>query len=130
MVKLVAPAFLFDFMEAGTTLTFPVLHIDAEVAKLVDAHVSGACGLCPCGFDPHLRHHIPYQGKVGATLTTTNIFRKISVDTLNKQAYEGNLMRVRPSPAALWFLLLDVITFVIIMDIIYTLKKDALWIEK
>ena len=28
----------------------------AEVAELADAHDSKSCGLCPCGFDSHLRH--------------------------------------------------------------------------
>src|SRR5512135_1927221 len=29
----------------------------AEVAELADAHDSKSCGLCPCGFDSHLRHY-------------------------------------------------------------------------
>lgn len=35
-------------------LEAPILF--AEVAELVDAHVSGACGVLPCGFESHLRH--------------------------------------------------------------------------
>ncbi len=32
-------------------------YFSAEVAELADAHDSKSCGLCPCGFDSHLRHH-------------------------------------------------------------------------